>query len=93
MTGGCTKQACSFRDDDGAARARKGVEVVGVSGDSVENHQVFKKAHELNFTLLADPEGVIARAFGVKTDAAARSRSRRQESNSSAASRQCDGRS
>lgn len=64
MTGGCTKQACGFRDDFGALKDL-GVEVVGVSGDTVENHQVFKKAKELNFTLLADTEGVVAEAFGV----------------------------
>lgn len=64
MTGGCTKQACGFRDD--LARLKdEGVEVVGVSGDSTHNHQLFKKAHELNFTLLADTEGKVAEAFGV----------------------------
>jgi len=36
-----------------------------VSGDSVENHQLFKKAHGLNFTLLADGDGSVATAFGV----------------------------
>ncbi|MFO0945540.1 MAG: peroxiredoxin [Planctomycetota bacterium] len=64
MTGGCTKQACGFRDDL-AKLASKDVEVVGVSGDSVRNHQLFKKAHKLNFTLLADTEGKVADAFGV----------------------------
>ena len=64
MTGGCTKQACGFRDDS-KALSEKGVEVVGVSGDSVHNHQVFKKAHQLNFTLLADEDGAVARKFGV----------------------------
>ncbi|MBT5017542.1 peroxiredoxin [Planctomicrobium sp.] len=64
MTGGCTKQACGFRDDLGKLKS-KNVEVVGVSGDSVRNHQLFKKAHDLNFTLLADPDGTVANAFGV----------------------------
>jgi len=64
MTGGCTKQACSFRDDM-PQLSEKGVEVVGVSGDSVQNHQLFKKAYGLNFTLLADTDGEIAKAFGV----------------------------
>ncbi len=64
MTGGCTAQACAFRDDMGEL-ADKEVEVVGVSGDSVENHQLFKKAHGLNFTLLADVDGKVADAFGV----------------------------
>lgn len=64
MTGGCTKQACGFRDDL-KTLADKGVEVVGVSGDSVRNHQLFKKAENLNFTLLADEKGEVAKAFGV----------------------------
>lgn len=65
MTGGCTKQACGFRDDM-ARLGDKGIEVVGVSGDSAKNHQVFKQAHNLNFTLLADENGKLARLFGVK---------------------------
>jgi len=64
MTGGCTKQACGFRDDMKPLR-EKGVTVVGVSGDSVRNHQLFKKAHGLDFTLLADTDGKVAEAFGV----------------------------
>ena len=68
MTGGCTKQACGFRDDMKTLRD-KGVEVVGISGDSVENHQIFKKAHELNFTLLADTDGKVAAKFGVPVTA------------------------
>lgn len=64
LTGGCTRQACGFRDD--AEKLKKaGVEVVGVSGDSVRNHQLFKKVHDLNFPLLADVEGEVATAFGV----------------------------
>jgi peroxiredoxin Q/BCP len=64
MTPGCTKQACGFRDDS-KALTDKGVEVVGISGDSVSNHQVFKKAHNLTFTLLADEDGMLAKKFGV----------------------------
>jgi peroxiredoxin Q/BCP len=64
LTGGCTKQACAFRDDS-KKLAEKGVEVVGVSGDSVKNHQLFKKVHKLDFTLLADEDGKIAKAYGV----------------------------
>lgn len=64
LTGGCTKQACGFRDDMKKLHG-KDVEVVGVSGDSVRNHQLFKKVHELNFTLLADESGAVARKFGV----------------------------
>lgn len=64
MTGGCTKQACGFRDDMSKLNS-EGIEVVGVSGDSVRNHQLFKQAHDLNFTLLADTEGKVAEKFGV----------------------------
>ena len=64
LTGGCTMQACGYRDDM-KKLADKGVEVVGVSGDSVENHQKFKKAKDLNFTLLADEDGAVAKRFGV----------------------------
>ena len=45
--------------------AAKGVEVVGVSGDSVRTQQLFKKVHELNYTLLADEDGAVAKKFGV----------------------------
>ncbi|MES2791656.1 MAG: peroxiredoxin [Planctomycetota bacterium] len=64
LTGGCTKQACGFRDDL-AKLKDQGVEVVGVSGDSVKNHEIFKKVHNLNFALLADEKGDVAKAFGV----------------------------
>lgn len=64
MTGGCTKQACAFRDDR-TKLTEMGAEVIGISGDPVENLQVFKKAHRLNFPLLSDADGAIAKAFGV----------------------------
>jgi len=64
MTGGCTKQACSYRDHKDDLKAA-GVEVVGVSGDKIENLRLFKQAENLNFTLLSDEKGDIARAFGV----------------------------
>lgn len=63
-TGGCTKQACGFRDDMKKLE-EKDVVVVGVSGDSVRNHQLFKQKENLNFALLADEEGKVAGAFGV----------------------------
>src|SRR5262249_46970227 len=61
---GCTKQACGFRDDMQKI-AGKDVEVVGISGDSAKNHEMFKKHHMLNFTLLADENGAVAKKFGV----------------------------
>lgn len=64
MTGGCTKQACSYRDHR-EDLVEAGVEVVGVSGDKVGSLRLFKEAENLNFTLLSDAKGDIAKAFGV----------------------------
>jgi peroxiredoxin Q/BCP len=64
MTGGCTKQACSYRDHR-EDLISAGVEVVGVSGDKVEGLKLFKQAENLNFTLLSDEKGDIAKLFGV----------------------------
>jgi thioredoxin-dependent peroxiredoxin len=64
FTGGCTKEACAFRDE-GKKPTDKGIEVIGVSGDSAKNHELFKKHHKLDFTLLADEDGAIAKKFGV----------------------------
>jgi peroxiredoxin Q/BCP len=64
MTPGCTRQSCGFRDDL-AKLTDKGVEVVGVSGDEVAGLELFKKAHSLNFPLLADTDGAVAKKFGV----------------------------
>jgi peroxiredoxin Q/BCP len=64
LTCGCTAQACGFRDDM-KQLTDKNVEVIGVSGDAVKNHQIFKKVHNLNFTLLADEDGSVAKKFGV----------------------------
>lgn len=64
LTGGCTKQACGFRDDF-KILTEKGVEVVGVSGDSPKNHELFKSVHKLPFTLLADEKGELAKMLGV----------------------------
>ena len=66
MTGGCTAQACAYRDALDKIKSA-GVEVVGISGDSVENHQEFKKEYDLNFTLLADMDGAVSGAFGVES--------------------------
>jgi thioredoxin-dependent peroxiredoxin len=64
MTGGCTDQACSFRDNR-TKLTELGAEVVGISGDQIRNLQIFKRTNNLNFPLLSDPRGDIARAFGV----------------------------
>lgn len=64
FTPGCTAQAKAFRDAMNKL-TEQGVEVVGVSGDSVRTHELFKKAQKLNFTLLSDEQGTLARQFGV----------------------------
>lgn len=45
--------------------ADRDVEVIGVSGDTVKTQEAFKKAEHLNFALLADEKGDVAKAFGV----------------------------
>jgi peroxiredoxin Q/BCP len=67
-TKGCTIQACGLRDRMGDLK-KDGVEVVGVSFDSADSHQKFIAKHNLNFTLLADTDGKIADAFGVRREA------------------------
>jgi peroxiredoxin Q/BCP len=64
MTGGCTKQACSYRDQKSGFDDMR-VEVVGISGDPVKNLKYFQEANQLNFTLLSDVSGEIANKFGV----------------------------
>jgi len=64
FTPGCTAQASAFRDAMHKL-TEKGVEVVGISGDSVQTHELFKKAQKLNFTLLSDEDGAVAKKFGV----------------------------
>jgi peroxiredoxin Q/BCP len=64
LTSGCTRQACEFRDHMKELEEAD-VEVVGVSGDSSGNHRLFTKLNSLNFQLLSDEDGKVARAFGV----------------------------
>lgn len=63
-TPGCTKEACSFRDDY-SEYTKLGVDVVGISTDSVRSHQNFQEKYQLPFTLLSDPEHQVASAYGV----------------------------
>lgn len=65
-TPGCTAQACSLRDAFPDFRDT-GVQVVGVSADTVEGQKKFAEKHGLPFPLLADADGAVARAFGVPT--------------------------
>lgn len=61
-TPGCTKEACSFRDNFNRLIGK--ATVVGVSPDNIESHKKFQKDHGLNFTLLSDPEHRLAEKFG-----------------------------
>ncbi len=45
--------------------ADRDVEVIGVSGDTVKTQESFRKVEKLNFSLLADEKGDVAKAFGV----------------------------
>ncbi len=62
FTSGCTKEACSFRDN--WQELKKLVQVVGVSGDSVASHQKFQSEHKLPFELLADADRIMVKAYG-----------------------------
>lgn len=63
-TPGCTRQACSLRDAF-AQLTDRGVEVFGVSHDPVASQKAFEKKYRLPFTLLADTEHEVSKAFGV----------------------------
>ncbi len=65
FTGGCTKEACGLRDRMGDLQGDN-VEVIGVSHDSVESHRKFIDQYHLNFTLVADPDGKVIKAYDVK---------------------------
>jgi peroxiredoxin Q/BCP len=66
-TGGCTKEACSLRD--GMSDLEKlGVQVLGVSTDSVRSHEGFKEKHGLDFPLLSDKSKDIIKSYGVVSD-------------------------
>jgi len=62
-TPGCIAEACSFRDNIVAIKAKNTV-VWGVSVDNNESHQKFAQNHQLPFTLLADPGGNVAKQYG-----------------------------
>jgi peroxiredoxin Q/BCP len=63
-TSGCTKEACGFRDEF-AEFKKRGVVVLGVSTDSVKSHDKFVKKYKLPFTLLADEDKKIVKAYSV----------------------------
>jgi thioredoxin-dependent peroxiredoxin len=63
MTPGCTKEACDFRDNLGVL-AGAGLTVLGISPDSPQKLAKFRDKESLNFTLLADPDREVLRAYG-----------------------------
>ena len=63
-TPGCTRQACAFAFHYGEFQ-RRGVEVIGISKDSVASHVKFAEKHGLNFILLADPDRQAIEPYGV----------------------------
>jgi thioredoxin-dependent peroxiredoxin len=63
-TPGCTKQACSFRDNY-EQYTSKGIPVFGVSMDDEASHQRFTEKFSLPFPLLADTDGAITKAYDV----------------------------
>ncbi|MDE3043670.1 MAG: peroxiredoxin [Acidobacteriota bacterium] len=65
MTSGCTKETCYFRDL-GSEFAAVGAQRVGISMDSVSRQREFASRNALDFTLLADPAGAVAKLYGVK---------------------------
>jgi peroxiredoxin Q/BCP len=65
-TPGCTKEACTLRDA-WTRYAAAGIDVVGVSKDSAEDHRAFSREHRLPFSLVADEDGTWATAFGVRS--------------------------
>ena len=64
MTGGCTKQACSFGELYPQFREKDAV-VIGVSKDSVASHKRFEEKYGLPFTLLSDTEKTVIQAYDV----------------------------
>ena len=64
FTAVCTRQFCKYRDERQRIAAI-GVEVLGISPQSVESHERFKKRYELTVPLLADTDRAVAKAYGV----------------------------
>lgn len=65
FTPGCTKEACSFRDNYGAISAYDAI-IVGVSGDGGDSHASFREKHELPFPLIADAGRKLSELYDAK---------------------------
>ena len=64
MTPGCTKEACSFSENNSKLQ-KAGAVVLGISADSVESHKKFRDKYNLKFPLLSDPEKEAIQKYGV----------------------------
>jgi len=64
FTPGCTKEACSFRDLHQELLGA-GLRIVGVSPQDTDSHRRFAEKHQLNFTLLSDPDKRVVKAYDV----------------------------
>lgn len=71
MTGGCTREACHFRDL-AAEFATARVQRVGISTDTVAKQKQFAEANRFDYPLLADTDGTVAAIFGVQRGAIGR---------------------
>ena len=63
-TPGCTREACTFREDLSWYQ-KNGVEVLGVSVDDVTSHNKFAGNHSLNFRILSDADKTVTKGYGV----------------------------
>ena len=64
-TPGCTKEACSFRDEF-ETFTDLNVAVIGISADNVASHKRFAERYQLPYTLLSDSDKKVRKLFGVK---------------------------
>ncbi|SCM11978.1 peroxiredoxin [Bacillus wiedmannii] len=64
-TPGCTKEACSFRDNYSEFQQLEDVELFGISADNLESHQKFSEDYKLPFQLLSDENFEVAKRYGV----------------------------
>jgi len=71
MTAGCTAEACHFRDL-AAEFAEVGAQRVGISGDDVSAQKKFADRYTFDYPLLADADGAVAEAYGVRRGALGR---------------------
>ncbi|MCB4376888.1 peroxiredoxin [Synechococcus sp. MU1648] len=63
FTGGCTIEARGFESLH-AEFLQAGAEVIGISADSVDEHESFCESEGLSFPLLSDPDGTVSKAYG-----------------------------